>query len=135
MRNSSALLLVILWIANCASNSRLTTCVRNVMPMRAAFPGIATEASTAPACGANFAREKPVCLFSPAGSHAILQHRLQGFLWDLVDGTPGRLFVTEIRRDGLFTVDFRSAEGFAFSFGSLASLATVLPLSSRSRLN
>lgn len=62
---------------------------------------------------ANFAREKPVYLFGPAGSHAILQHRLQGFLWDLVDGTPGRFVVTEIRRDGLFTVEFRSAEGFA----------------------
>ena len=48
---------------------------------------------------ANFAREKPVRLFGPAGSHAILQHRLQGFLWDLVDGTPGRFLVTEIRRE------------------------------------
>lgn len=64
---------------------------------------------------ANFAREKPVRLFGPAGSHAILQHRLQGFLWDLVDGTPGRFLVTEIRRDGMATVEFRSAEGFAIA--------------------
>jgi len=64
---------------------------------------------------ANFAREKPVRLFGPAGSHAILQHRLQGFLWDLVDGNPGRFLVTEVRRDGLVTVEFRSAEGFAIS--------------------
>lgn len=62
---------------------------------------------------ANFDRERPVRLFGPRGSHAILQHRLRGFLWDLVAGTPGRFQVTEIDRGALRTIELRSAEGFA----------------------
>ncbi|MFN9786657.1 MAG: MBL fold metallo-hydrolase [Planctomycetia bacterium] len=62
---------------------------------------------------ANYAREQVVRLHGPAGSHAVLQHRLQGYLWDLVEGTPGRFQVTEIRRGELDTIELRSHEGFA----------------------
>jgi len=62
---------------------------------------------------ANYAREALVRLHGPAGSHAVLQHRLQGYLWDLVQGTPGRFQVTEIRRGELATIELRSHEGFA----------------------
>lgn len=62
---------------------------------------------------ANFARERPVRVFGPRGSHAIVQHRLQGYLWDLVAGTPGRWLVTEVSPEGLHTIELRSAEAFA----------------------
>ena len=77
---------------------------------------------------ANFAREQPVRVFGPRGSHAIVQHRLQGYLWDLVAGTPGRWLVTEIAPDGLRTIELRSAEAFAIAhpLGSEPFAGTVL---------
>lgn len=61
----------------------------------------------------NFDREdKPVRIFGPRGTATIIHHRLQGILWDRVDGSPGKFFVTEIDHDSLATFLILTAEGF-----------------------
>jgi ribonuclease Z len=61
----------------------------------------------------NFDREsKPIRIFGPPRTAEILHHRLQGVLWDRVEGTRGEFSVTEI--DGVTCKAFtmRSTDGF-----------------------
>lgn len=62
----------------------------------------------------NFARgPQPVCLWGPPGSMEILHHRLQGFVWNLVGESPGRVQVGEIHHDALEVARFQVNEGYA----------------------
>jgi ribonuclease Z len=55
----------------------------------------------------------PMPLFGPAGAAAILQHRFQGFTWNLVADWPGEFHVTEVTATGLTTRRFLTGESFA----------------------
>ncbi len=61
----------------------------------------------------NFDRDsKPVRIHGPKGTAEIIHHRLQGILWNRVDGSPGEFHVTEIDHDRLSTFVILAAEGF-----------------------
>lgn len=52
-------------------------------------------------------------IWVPPGSGAIIGHRLQGFLWNLVDGHPGEWLVSECAADVIRTARYCAREGFA----------------------
>lgn len=55
----------------------------------------------------------PARAFGPPGSIDVLHHRLRGFTWNLVAGSPGVWLVTEIGHRELRTSKFVASEGFA----------------------
>jgi len=52
-------------------------------------------------------------IWGPPGTAAILQHRFQGFLWNLQDEMAGRWWVSDVTDDGIRTSRFELVEGFA----------------------
>lgn len=54
-------------------------------------------------------------IWGPPGSSRILQHRFQGFLWNLHDQMSGSWRVTEISPDSLATTRFELREAFEFA--------------------
>lgn len=54
-------------------------------------------------------------IWVPPGSAAIVGHRLQGFLWNLVGDHPGEWLVSECAPDAVRTVAYRAREGFAIA--------------------
>lgn len=61
----------------------------------------------------NFDREpKPLVIFGPPRTAEILHHRLQGVLWDRVEGSGGEFLITDISHESLTTYRFRSNDGF-----------------------
>ncbi len=54
----------------------------------------------------------PVQLFGPPGAIDILQHRLQGFVWNLVEDSPGIMSVSEISENSCKKSDFYVREGY-----------------------
>ncbi len=62
----------------------------------------------------NFHRgPQPVTLWGPPGSLEILHHRLQGYVWNLVSESPGRVQIGEIHHDSLDVARYNVAEGYA----------------------
>lgn len=62
----------------------------------------------------NYQREtKPVYLWGPEGAIDIIEHRLRGVTWDLVEDLPGEWYVSEITADSIRTVLFRTREAFS----------------------
>lgn len=57
--------------------------------------------------------EGPVRIFGPPGATEVLHHRLRGFTWNLVDGSPGQWRVSEVDESNLRTSQFLACEGFA----------------------
>lgn len=63
---------------------------------------------------ANYSRPtKPNRVFGPPGSAAILQHRFQGFLWNLEGDSPVEWQVGDVYPDRIAAVRFRLREAFA----------------------
>jgi ribonuclease Z len=57
--------------------------------------------------------DRPVCIWGPPGASEIIHHRLQGVTWNLVEGEPGEVVVTDIHADGLTSASFLAHERFA----------------------
>jgi len=57
---------------------------------------------------ANFAQ-----LYGPPGAADVLQHRLQGYTWNLVQGSPGEIHVHEIGGAAVTSYAMKTGEGFA----------------------
>ncbi|QEL14426.1 MBL fold metallo-hydrolase [Limnoglobus roseus] len=53
------------------------------------------------------------CVWGPPGTRAVLHHRLQGFLWNLVAGKHVPWFVHDIHPDGVQVERFELSEQFA----------------------
>ncbi len=61
----------------------------------------------------NYARDtKPNRLWGPDGSAEILQHRMQGYWWNLCDGKPGHWQVCDITSNATRSTEFSLADGF-----------------------
>jgi ribonuclease Z len=61
----------------------------------------------------NWSREgEPLRLFGPPGAIRVLHHRLRGYTWNLVAGSPGEWIVTEIGETQLRGSRFLASEGF-----------------------
>ena len=61
----------------------------------------------------NFDRANlPVHIFGPPRTAEILHHRLQGVLWDRVDGSLGNFFISELAHGVVSTYQFKSSDGF-----------------------
>ena len=61
----------------------------------------------------NFDRDgKPIQIFGPPRTAEILHHRLQGVLWDRIDGSQGKFLVTEISAENTTTFQMKSSDGF-----------------------
>ncbi|MEM9140146.1 MAG: MBL fold metallo-hydrolase [Pseudomonadota bacterium] len=52
-------------------------------------------------------------IWGPKDATRILQHRFQGFVWNLVDGKPGAWIVEDIEESGISTARFDLGEAFA----------------------
>ncbi len=62
----------------------------------------------------NYQREtKPVHLWGPEETIDIIEHRLRGVTWDLVEDLPGEWYVSEITAESIHTVLFRTREAFS----------------------
>lgn len=62
----------------------------------------------------NFHRgPQPVCLWGPPGAQEILHHRLQGYVWNLVSQSPGRIQVGEIHHDSLDVARYCVNQGYS----------------------
>ncbi len=61
----------------------------------------------------NYSRaDGPVRIFGPPGTIEIVQHRLRGYMWNLVSGMPGQWTVTEVTDDALRSSCFLTSEAF-----------------------
>jgi ribonuclease Z len=61
----------------------------------------------------NYDREgRPVYVWGPKKTAEIIHHRLLGFIWNLVDGAPGKWYVTDIDETSMTSFSFRTSEGF-----------------------
>jgi len=61
----------------------------------------------------NFDRaSSPVHVFGPPRTAEILHHRLQGVLWDRVEGSAGTFFISEVNKGVLSTFQIKSSDGF-----------------------
>lgn len=56
---------------------------------------------------------KPNVIYGPPGTGAIMQHRMQGFLWNLEHDAPGAWDVFDIHPDHIQGVRFHLGEAFA----------------------
>lgn len=56
---------------------------------------------------------KPVMVWGPAGTTSIIHHRLQGYIWNLVDNLPGEWQVSEIMEQMVDSKYFFLREGFS----------------------
>lgn len=64
----------------------------------------------------NFSRDaKPNRIWGPPGTTKILQHRFQGFLWNLHEEMDGTWLVTDIHSDSLHTNRFELREAFSIA--------------------
>lgn len=62
----------------------------------------------------NFTRgPAPVNLWGPPGALSILHHRLQGYVWNLVADSQGRMQIGEIHPDSIDVARFNVREGYA----------------------
>ena len=62
---------------------------------------------------ANWGRpDRPMRVFGPAGTIDVIHHRLQGYTWNLVEGSTGEWIVSEIDGIQIQTARFLSSEGF-----------------------
>jgi len=62
----------------------------------------------------NYNREfKPNLIWGPPETSAIIQHRLQGFLWNLFEGEPGSWLVSDVHPNQLRTTRFELDQAFA----------------------
>lgn len=62
----------------------------------------------------NYDREKkPVYVYGPEDTAAIIQRRLRGFKWNLVKGVPGLWYITDIKEKGCSTFLFKTSEGYS----------------------
>ena len=62
----------------------------------------------------NYDREsKPVYIFGPEETSAIVQNRLRGYKWNLVSNIPGEWIVTDLSRKESNTYRFLAKEGFS----------------------
>jgi ribonuclease Z len=57
--------------------------------------------------------DKPVTLWGPPGTIAILHHRFRGVVWNLHEGEPGEWIVREIHPDRIESARFYTTEAFA----------------------
>lgn len=76
----------------------------------------------------NFYREDGlVPIFGPVGAAEVIQHRLRGVTWNLVDECPGGFVVHEIATDEIRSHRFLTCEGFsiAHSAGTRANNGIV----------
>ena len=55
----------------------------------------------------------PVCVWGPAGTIALMEHRFHGFTWNLHEGQPGEWIVREIDGDLVRTARFLTREAFS----------------------
>lgn len=65
--------------------------------------------------------DKPISIFGPPGTIAIMHHRFRGVVWNLHDGEPGEWVVREIHPDRIETARFYTAEAFAIRHDETAS--------------
>jgi ribonuclease Z len=56
---------------------------------------------------------KPNMIWGPPQTAAIMSHRFQGFLWNLVEGQPGEWRVADVFEDRVETSRFELSEAFA----------------------
>jgi ribonuclease Z len=56
---------------------------------------------------------KPVYVFGPEKTSGIIHHRLQGYIWNLVDNSPGVWNISDILNDEVTNFRFYSSEGFS----------------------
>jgi len=59
--------------------------------------------------------DRPVRIFGPPGAAEVLQHRLRGATWNLVQGSPGEFLITEIHSQRMITFRFLTCEAFALA--------------------
>ncbi|QDU98166.1 MBL fold metallo-hydrolase [Lignipirellula cremea] len=59
--------------------------------------------------------DTPLHIVGPQDTLRVMQHRLQGVTWNLVDGHPGRILVSEFTGGRLRTFAFKTGEQFATS--------------------
>ncbi len=65
----------------------------------------------------NYDRDKkPVYVFGPKDTIKIIQNRLRGFKWNLVEGVPGLWFITETDDKVSRTVLFKTTDGFSVKY-------------------
>jgi ribonuclease Z len=55
---------------------------------------------------------KPNRVWGPPGSARIMQHRFQGFLWNLHEAMSGTWHVSEVHPEGIYTTRFELSEAF-----------------------
>lgn len=64
----------------------------------------------------NYDREgKPVYVWGPEKTSEIIHHRLQGFIWNLVGGAPGKWYVNDISENSITSFSFKTSEAFSVS--------------------
>ncbi|HEX2866477.1 MAG TPA: MBL fold metallo-hydrolase [Ignavibacteriales bacterium] len=56
--------------------------------------------------------EKPVYVWGPEKTSGIIQHRLLGFIWNLISEAPGKWYVTDISESSMASFSFKTKEGF-----------------------
>ncbi len=61
----------------------------------------------------NYNREQPVSVWGPEQTAAIMHHRFRGFMWNLIDGSPGSWYVTDVYPNKKITYQFNTGESFA----------------------
>jgi len=54
-----------------------------------------------------------VRVWGPRGTHDVVQHRLQGFTWNLVEAETGQWEITEIDSEGLHKIRLQTRDGFS----------------------
>lgn len=62
-----------------------------------------------------YGREQPIEFWGPANASSILQHRFQGFWWNLVEDQHSQVFVNRVESSTLCRFGFRLSQGFAKS--------------------
>jgi ribonuclease Z len=62
----------------------------------------------------NYNREKkPVYVYGPEDTAELIQNRMRGFKWNLVDGVPGSWYVTEFNEKKSAAYLFKTSEGYS----------------------
>jgi ribonuclease Z len=60
-----------------------------------------------------FDREKPINVFGPHGITSVILHRLNGYTWNLISGTPGEWIIHELQGDKTLISVIRAADSFS----------------------
>jgi ribonuclease Z len=62
----------------------------------------------------NYDREKkPIYIYGPEDTADLIQNRMCGFKWNLIDGVPGLWYVTEFNEKKSSTYLFKTSEGYS----------------------